>query len=87
MKALIAVTIGLLLSACSAEPGSERWCAQMSDKSKSDWTIDEGLTYGKHCLIDSQTIGSDEWCENLKDKDRSDWTNEENLDFAKHCVI
>ncbi|MEP0203874.1 MAG: DUF3012 domain-containing protein [Halioglobus sp.] len=87
MKALIAASLIVLLSACSAEPGSERWCAQMKEKSKSDWTADEGLTYGKHCLLDSQTIGSEEWCEDLKEKDRGDWTNEENMGYAKHCVI
>ena len=87
MKILIAATLVLFLSACSADPGSERWCAQLKDKNKSDWTVDEGLTYGKHCLLDSQTIGSDEWCEDLKNKDKGDWTNEENMDYAKHCVI
>lgn len=87
MKLLIAATIIVLLSACSAEPGGERWCAQMSEKSKSDWTVDEGMTYGKHCLLDSQTIGSEEWCKDLKEKDRGDWTNEENIGYAKHCVI
>ena len=87
MRALIAMTIILLLTGCSADPGSESWCRQMEEKSKTDWTVDEGLTYGKHCLLDSQTIGSDAWCDALKNKDKGDWTNEDNVNYAKHCVI
>ncbi len=87
MKQLVVITAILILSACSAEPGSEKWCQGMKEKGKGQWTADEAMTYGKHCLLDSQTIGSDDWCADLKEKDKDDWTNEENKNYAKHCLL
>ncbi|MEM8765865.1 MAG: DUF3012 domain-containing protein [Pseudomonadota bacterium] len=42
----------IVLSACAPEVGSERWCAAMEEKPKGDWTANEALDYGKHCLIE-----------------------------------
>ena len=39
------------LSACTPEIGSEKWCADMKVKSKSDWTAHEATDYAKHCLL------------------------------------
>lgn len=41
----------LLLSACVAEVGSERWCKQMKGKPKGDWTLSEARDYAEHCLL------------------------------------
>ena len=87
MKLLIAAIAIIILSACSADPGSEAWCNTMQEKSKGDWTADDTMTYGKHCLLYSQTIGSEDWCADLKDKDKGDWTTDETKNYAKHCVI
>ena len=77
----------VVLAACTAEPGSERWCEQKKDQPKSEWSMDDAKTFAAHCLIEDLTIGSKEWCENLKDKPKGDWTADEAASFAKHCVM
>jgi hypothetical protein len=37
------------LSACSPEIGSEKWFAQIKEKPKGDWTVNEASDYTKHC--------------------------------------
>ena len=49
-RLLLAVTI-TLCSAC-AEVGSERWCNNMEDKPKGDWTANEAADYARHCIFD-----------------------------------
>jgi len=44
------VTI-LLLTGCSAEVGSEQWCADLKEKPKGDWTANEAGDFAKHCLF------------------------------------
>lgn len=39
------------LSACAPEVGSEKWCAQMKEKPKGDWTANEAADFTKHCLF------------------------------------
>lgn len=51
MKYIVALSSVLLLAACSAEPGSERWCKQMKDTPKSEWSASDAGTYTKHCVI------------------------------------
>lgn len=41
----------LLLTACSPEVGSDKWCHQMESKAKGDWTANEAADYAKHCLF------------------------------------
>ena len=40
------------LSACAPEVGSEKWCAKMKEKPKSDWTASEAGDYAKHCVFE-----------------------------------
>lgn len=87
MRLIALIASVLFLSACSVEPGSEKWCAQMEEKSKTEWTFDEGKTYASHCLIDSRTIGSEAWCAELEEKPKADWTAGEAADYAKNCVM
>ena len=42
----------MTLAGCAPEVGSERWCAAMDEKPKGDWTANEALDYGRHCLIE-----------------------------------
>lgn len=53
MKRMYAFVLGsmLLLSGCSAEIGSELWCAEMKEKPKGEWTANEATDYAKHCLL------------------------------------
>lgn len=49
---LISITSLLIfLSACAPEVGSEKWCAQMKEKPKGDWTVNEMSDYTKHCIF------------------------------------
>ena len=41
----------LLLSACSAEVGSEKWCANMKEKAQADWTANEASDFARHCIM------------------------------------
>lgn len=40
-----------VISACAAEVGSEKWCAQMKEKPKGDWTVNEAADFTKHCIF------------------------------------
>ena len=41
----------ILLSACAPEIGSEKWCVQMKEKPKGDWTANEVADFAKHCIF------------------------------------
>jgi DUF3012 family protein len=41
----------VLLSACAPEVGSEKWCTQMKEKLKGDWTVNEAADFTKHCIF------------------------------------
>lgn len=41
----------LQLAGCAPEVGSERWCKNLSEKDKGDWTASEAVDYAKHCLL------------------------------------
>lgn len=55
MKYLMTVFTALVLvmgfSACSPEVGSEKWCANMKEKPKGDWTANETSEYAKNCVL------------------------------------
>lgn len=87
MKRILAIGSIVLLSACAAEPGSEKWCASMKEKPKSDWSASDAKTYAKSCLIEGMAIGSEEWCEDLSKKPKGEWTADEAASYAKHCVM
>ena len=43
--------VAIMLSGCPAKVGSERWCQNMREKPKSDWTAGEAVDFAKHCII------------------------------------
>lgn len=75
------------LAGCSPGVGSERWCKQMADRPKSEWSLEDAKDYAAHCVVESTTIGSEAWCKNLEKKPKGDWTANEAADYAKHCVV
>jgi len=87
MKAILLICSIVLLSACTAEPGSEKWCEAKKAQPKSEWTGNDAKTYTMKCLIDGYAIGSDEWCEKLSEKPKGEWTGDEATSYAKHCVL
>jgi hypothetical protein len=46
-----AAILSLGLTACSPEVGSDKWCQQMEDKPKGDWTANQAADYTKHCIF------------------------------------
>ncbi len=87
MKRILLLSGVLALAACSAEPGSEKWCAAKKEQPKSEWTGNDAMTYTKNCVIDGMEVGSEKWCEDLAGKPKSDWTTSETASYTKHCVI
>jgi len=77
----------VLLVACTAEPGSEKWCETKKEQSKSKWSASDAKTYTMKCLIDGMAIGSEEWCKKLSEKPKGEWTGDEAGSYAKHCVL
>ena len=40
-----------IFAGCSPEVGSEKWCAQMDETPKGDWTANMATDYAKHCIF------------------------------------
>lgn len=55
MRKLILAVLSLVIAAqiagCAPEVGSERWCNNMKEKPKGEWTANEAADYAKHCLL------------------------------------
>ena len=45
------IVILFMLSACAPEVGSDKWCSNMKDKPKADWTANEATDFAKHCIL------------------------------------
>ncbi|MET0013434.1 MAG: DUF3012 domain-containing protein [Sedimenticola sp.] len=41
----------LLVSGCAPEVGSEKWCTQMKEKPKGEWSANEAGDFAKHCVF------------------------------------
>lgn len=50
LKWLFMASLVIGLAGC-AKVGSERWCKNLADKPKGDWTVNEAADYAKHCLL------------------------------------
>jgi hypothetical protein len=48
---IVVVSALLSLGACAPEIGSDRWCANLKEKPKGDWSINEATDYAKHCIF------------------------------------
>lgn len=47
----VSVTLLLGLSACAPEVGSDKWCANLKEKPKGDWSANDAANYAKHCIF------------------------------------
>ncbi|MFT5218497.1 MAG: hypothetical protein ACI9LO_002040 [Planctomycetota bacterium] len=50
-KVAFLFAVVLLISACSAEIGSEAWCAELKEKPKGEWTANELKDFTQHCIF------------------------------------
>ena len=87
MRTTLTIAACALLAACSAEPGSERWCAAKKEQPKSEWSVSDAGTYAKNCVIDGMEIGSEKWCKKMDEKPKGDWTANEGRDYVKYCLL
>ncbi|MBF0456050.1 MAG: DUF3012 domain-containing protein [Magnetococcales bacterium] len=39
------------LGGCSAEVGSDKWCEQMNNQPKGEWSSNDAASYAKSCLF------------------------------------
>jgi len=39
------------LAACSPEVGSKKWCEELKEKPKGDWSANEAADFAKHCVL------------------------------------
>ena len=74
----------LWFAGCSPRVGSDAWCADMKEKPKGEWTLDEGKSYAKYCVLG---MNSERWCEALEEKPKGDWTAREAAEYAKSCLL
>ncbi|MBW2690040.1 MAG: DUF3012 domain-containing protein [Deltaproteobacteria bacterium] len=51
MIRILTVCLVVLLAACAPEVGSEKWCENMEDQPKGDWTGNEAKAYAKYCIL------------------------------------
>lgn len=51
MYLMLTGLLALGLTACAPEVGSEKWCAQLKEKPKGDWSANEATDYAKHCVL------------------------------------
>ena len=51
VRLMFTVTVLVLLAGCSAEVGSDSWCADLKEKSKADWSATELKDFAKHCVF------------------------------------
>lgn len=48
---VLALMATAFLSACAPKVGSPEWCANMEEKPKGDWSLNEAKDYAKHCIL------------------------------------
>ena len=50
-RAMLLVGMAIWLVACAPEVGSERWCENMREKPRGDWSANEALDFARHCVL------------------------------------
>ena len=45
--------LALGVSGCAPEVGSEKWCEDMAEKPKGDWTANEAKAFAENCIFKS----------------------------------
>ncbi|WP_413702028.1 DUF3012 domain-containing protein [Psychromonas sp. KJ10-10] len=73
MKKIMSLFLAtFLLATCSAEIGSEEWCAELKEKPKGDWTATQAKDFAKHCIFKIKTIYLIHQ-KNQRSKDENNW--------------
>ena len=48
---VLATVLSLSLTGCAPEVGSEKWCANLEEKPKGDWSLNEATDYAANCVL------------------------------------
>ena len=48
---LVLITAVFLLSACSPTVGSKKWCNQLKEKTKGEWSANEAVQFTQNCIL------------------------------------
>lgn len=51
MKWLVSLVALMALIGCAPEVGSERWCDNLKEKPKGEWTASEAGQFAKSCVL------------------------------------
>jgi hypothetical protein len=47
----LAALLAIPLWGCAPEIGSNQWCANLKEKPKGDWSMNEAADFKKHCIL------------------------------------
>ncbi len=50
-RVVMLVALSAWFVACAPEVGSERWCEQMRDMPRRDWTANEAHEFARSCVL------------------------------------
>jgi hypothetical protein len=50
-KRAMLLLVTIWLAGCEPEVGSERWCENMREKPRGDWTANEALEFARSCVL------------------------------------
>ena len=82
IAALLVSFASLAVAACSAEPGSSRWCAAKAGEERKEWTIANWDEFSELCF----EVGSEDWCDVREAMPKDDWGLKDVGAFALHCM-
>ena len=51
LTTITTLLLATLLAACEPEVGSDKWCENMVEKPKGDWTANEAAEFAKSCIF------------------------------------
>ncbi len=53
LRSSVVLLVALLCAACSPEVGTEKWCDNMDETPKGDWSTNDATAYAKHCVLNN----------------------------------
>jgi len=48
------LAVAVVITGCSPEVGTERWCGKMDKKPKGEWTLEETRDYARYCVLGTE---------------------------------
>ena len=51
-RTVVLIGLATWVAACEPEVGSDRWCENMREKPRGDWTANELVEFGRSCVLE-----------------------------------